>query len=39
MYPCFYLNHWFSEMVAVYGADGDGCGFLTSFSIDVFYSI
>lgn len=39
MYPCFYSNHWFSVEVAAFGVDGDRCGFLTSFSIDVFYSI
>lgn len=26
MYPCFYSNHWFSSIVAVFGADGYGCG-------------
>jgi hypothetical protein len=39
MYPCFYSNHWFSVEVAAFGVDGGRCGFLTSFSIDVFYSI
>jgi len=32
MYLCFYSNHWFSAIVAVFGADGDGCGVFIAFS-------
>lgn len=38
MYP-FLMKPLVAREMAVFGFDGDSCSFLTSFSIDVFYSI